>query len=121
MKVQEVFDTVVAHLRKQNYRQALNGYSCAYRSASGLKCAVGCLLTDEFYDKYLEGKTARDVCAILSEKGWPFSEHAELLSRMQYVHDRYMESPDKAEWHIKLVANELKLTYTAPPTQLCTQ
>lgn len=46
---QELFDTVVTHLRKQNaksefYYEDGRLPSCVYRTEAGLSCAVGCLM-----------------------------------------------------------------------------
>lgn len=56
MDNQEAFNRVVTHLRlqgRQSYEDG--GISCRYRSKEGLRCAVGVLLTDEFYDPKFEG------------------------------------------------------------------
>ncbi len=57
--LQETYDKVVAHLRKQGIRamkQEPNGFSaCVYRNNEGLKCAAGCLIPDEKYSPYMEG------------------------------------------------------------------
>ena len=60
MKRQDIFDTVVRHLRAQKQR-ALEKHGmdmCAYRAPDGLKCAIGCLIPDELYDPLFEGKSA---------------------------------------------------------------
>lgn len=52
MNHQEVFTKVATHLLKQGRRALFaekNGFrSCAYRGDNGTKCAVGCLIKDEF-------------------------------------------------------------------------
>jgi len=56
---QKIFDTVAAHLLKQNKKSvgADNlGHVCQYRSSDGLKWAIGCLITDEAYYPNLENK-----------------------------------------------------------------
>lgn len=54
MTGQEIFDTVLAHLRKQG-KASLNARGkCAYRGEGGTACAVGCLITDELYDPRIE-------------------------------------------------------------------
>lgn len=54
---QELFDTMRNHLLKQQDVSILcnDDDTCAYLSQNGLKCAVGCLIKPEFYDKELEG------------------------------------------------------------------
>ena len=51
MNTQQIFDKVATHLLTQNARSAAEG-SCLYRSPSGLKCAVGCLISDSVYATY---------------------------------------------------------------------
>lgn len=56
--LQQTFNTVSAHLLNQNERSLADYRSkqgCAYRGENGLKCAVGALITDEFYLPKLEG------------------------------------------------------------------
>ena len=53
---QEVFDFVAHHLLTQNEKSA-RGYVCGYKSQGTLKCAAGCLISDENYDKSFESYT----------------------------------------------------------------
>lgn len=64
--LEEVFDTIVKHLLIQNERSE-NQYKgdCQYRSSVNLKCAIGCIISDEFYDELIEGSTA-DVEEVIS-------------------------------------------------------
>lgn len=52
---QQTFDTVVTHLRKQNAKSSDEDDDCFYRGPNGLKCAAGCLISDESYDPAMEG------------------------------------------------------------------
>ena len=60
MTLQEIYDKVVNHLRTQNAKSLSfvcdtdEHASCAYRGDGGLKCAAGCLITDELYDNNME-------------------------------------------------------------------
>lgn len=59
MNMLEVFNKVEAHLLAQgvkSIRKSLKQDMCAYRGAGGLRCAVGCLIKDEFYHEDLEGR-----------------------------------------------------------------
>jgi hypothetical protein len=106
MEPMELFEKVATHLLAQNKRAA-NERGCQYR-VEGLRCAVGCLISDENYSKLIEGTM---VCALYFTEGrWcahrtlpkPFNRLAEalnaegvpatpetrtLLSRLQYLHD----------------------------------
>lgn len=60
LSMQDIFDTVANHLLTQG-KQAktqISG-SCVYRDEDDNKCAVGCLILDEDYDKAMEGGTIR--------------------------------------------------------------
>lgn len=59
MTDQEIFDKVTTHLLKQNQasrHSSLDGRAlsaCMYRGPDGLKCAVGALIPDGVFDKYI--------------------------------------------------------------------
>lgn len=59
MKTMDIFKHVGKHLLTQNEQSLVDrdtDRSCAYRGDGGLKCAVGCLITDEAYDPAIEGQ-----------------------------------------------------------------
>jgi hypothetical protein len=114
---QKVFDTVVAHLRKQQTISRFeNGKGCAYRGPNGTSCAVGCLIPDELYsatieelgcpngkddvvpygvaegeegyDEYVKRKTKlRDL--VVAATGAHDEEDFLFLRRLQRIHDRH--------------------------------
>lgn len=96
MTPQELYDTVVLHLRKQNCKAEKND-TCQYRQKSGdiiLKCAVGCLIPDEEYSTLFEGRT---ISGLLDESFLPFPktlkklliDHIDLLIDLQLTHDEF--------------------------------
>ena len=91
MNMLEVFNKVSEHLLTQNDRSLSSaGLYCVYRSNSGLKCAVGCLIKDEFYSKKLEGLDVRtdSVENALKLSGVPITKEVlKLLEELQKVHD----------------------------------
>lgn len=109
---QEIFNTVKTHLLTQMVK-ARNGMGlCVYRTEDGLKCAVGCLMSDEFYAKYGQDLEQSSVSAFTLEHfdALKIKERdQELLRRLQTVHDAY--SP--AEWpnQLRLVADKYRLAY----------
>lgn len=134
MNTQEIFDTVVAHLRKQG-KKAMRFYeqtsreACAYRSPEGLSCAFGCLMTDEEYKPSFEGLS---VMGVLNKPECPqslkdrlgiteedlkthYSGKIYLLQALQNIHD----TMEVSEWEdkLKLIAEENGLKYTAPSVQ----
>ena len=109
---QEVFKFVKNHLLAQNAvsRFSDGGFSpddpatCAYRGFDGLKCAVGCLITDEAYFPGLERKNMWDdaVLAALLTSGVDdlemYSPRWCMLKRLQGLHD----NDQPADWGKRL-------------------
>lgn len=83
MNGQEVFDTVLEHLRTKGVQCMENG-ECSYRDADGLKCAIGALIDDANYHPIMEGGTARELQA---RYGLLEDIDTELLGCLQYAHD----------------------------------
>ncbi len=105
MNMLEVFNKVEAHLLAQgvrSIRKSLIQDMCAYRGAGGLRCAVGCLIKDEFYSRSLEGipmwddEKEEDRQMLLEEalikSGIDLKPATTympyMLSDLQYLHDR---------------------------------
>lgn len=103
--LQEVFDFVVDHLRKQGVRSfverdfskphipASEPYGCLYRGPNGLMCAVGCLISDDEYRPRFEGAIVQSVLRdVLRNVFTDANEHLEemsyLLVNLQNIHDR---------------------------------
>jgi hypothetical protein len=112
----EIFDKVVAHLLTQQ-AQSKNHYGdCLYRSPDGLKCAVGCLIPDELYDKEIEGaavggcnapilECANILREILLESGIPDEKGIwEMLEDLQKIHDN--ANVDRWERALTLARNK---------------
>ncbi len=114
--LQETFDTVVAHLRKQNKRaikiDSGSVESCVYLAEDGSKCAAGCLIKPEDYNESFEG------CAVVSLGGQPsnvglllqeYGYDLKLLRALQRAHDN--RKPQDWETEFQLIAKDFKLTY----------
>lgn len=83
---QAVFDQVTWHLVTQNEvstHDAGHGEP-AYRGDNGLKCAVGCLISDEEYTPVMEGEDWDDLCQDL---GIEPNNKTKLIRDLQEVHD----------------------------------
>ena len=105
--MREIFDRVKTHLLAQGekalrggepYGSGKHGSGCAYHAQSGLKCAIGCLITDEAYSEVLEGDTVDDfgVRAALESSGISDDPVTlEMLCRLQSIHDD--EAPNRWE------------------------
>ena len=105
----DVFNKVSEHLLAQN-EQALDGnWECVYRSDTGLKCAVGCLIDDEFYSEDLEYSSLSStgpVANALEKSGVVMTrEILDLLQRLQKLHD--YKNPESWEEELK----NLKLAF----------
>ena len=94
---QEIFDYVFEGLYKQGHRsydQAM--LACQYKSSDGSKCAVGMLITDEYYDNYgvewLEGSNVADLAEMSDYDERPLiptlAQHSDLLGDLQEIHDQ---------------------------------
>lgn len=89
MTEQELFDKVVAHLRKQGVKSVENG-RCRYRTAEGLKCAIGILIKDEDYSTELEGCVVYNSGVLKATGlggGSPILK--KLATALQVVHDSH--------------------------------
>jgi len=112
MNKQEIFNKVRDHLLKQNAK-SLKKHSihCAYRSDSGLKCAIGCLITDENYEAAHEGLGAEEVPVVqMVERSLDIlidPETSRLLYDLQDLHDNY--NVDEWAYQFDVVADSFGL------------
>lgn len=91
---QEVFDQVAEHLLTQG-KKSLDFKRCAYRSPNGLKCAAGCLISDDEYRLAMEG---RNWWGLVNSTIVP-DTHTRLIDSLQGCHDFTAPS----EWGFRLV------------------
>lgn len=96
----EVFDQVKAHLLSQR-QTCKEDNICKYRGGS-LKCAAGCLISDEEYSQDLEGNTWYE----LVEKREVPEKHHTLIKRLQEIHDH----TEVYQWEEKL--NQLEKEFS---------
>lgn len=91
---QEVFDQVAEHLLTQNRKSFDMKYPdmCAYRGQDDLKCAAGCLIADDEYNKEMEGCSWDDFSMHSPKK------HFDLICKLQNIHDFH----EPYEWKEKL-------------------
>lgn len=113
--LQETFDEMVNHLRKQNSKSWLvdeRDGACAYRSQDGKMCAVGCLIKDEFYDPSLDLEenivSNPKVRKALCNSGYcTDGKFRKLMESMQFCHDTIAVK----EWesNFRIIANDHNL------------
>jgi hypothetical protein len=91
---QDAFNTIVRGLLKQGTPSLDDQEACAYRGEHGHKCAVGMLISDEFYTVHLEAKNVRNptVAKALKDSGWTDVDHF-FLRDLQVIHDEI--APEK--------------------------
>jgi hypothetical protein len=79
---QEVFDQITEHLLTQQKR-SVAGPGCMYKTTDGLRCAAGCLISDEEYREEMEGYDWRGILDTFSIA----NNHMALIVSMQRLHD----------------------------------
>lgn len=109
--LQDIFDQAANHLLAQNERSSEEfGAGCTYRNNDGLKCAVGCFISDDEYRPDMEGNS---VDSVISEQGLQVGDDVALLLRkLQDLHD----NKDVHDWESELerLAQIFELTFTKP-------
>lgn len=94
---EEVYSYVKEFLLEQGEKSENVKYGCAYRGEDNRKCAIGCLILDEFYDEAFEGGLPNSndgpkgyMVRNAIEKSLPNWEiNYGLLMDIQEVHDSY--------------------------------
>lgn len=81
MKNQEVFDTVVAHLRAQGCKAIVDG-ACKLRGPNGTKCAAGCLIPDSDYDPDWDNKPLLGFQYVFAKV-----EDSDFVDKLVVIHD----------------------------------
>ena len=104
---QEIFDTVAKHLLTQKKRSDGPMQNCLYRSKSGLKCAIGCLIPDEKYSPSFEGMSIRqlDKTKVLPAAYQGVS--LAFLGGLQRLHDAYPPSTWNTRLYLFAALNNL--------------
>ena len=89
---QELYDYIGTFLIKQG-KQSKNGDICLYRGPNGIKCAVGCVLSDHYYRKDMDygifSNGAYTATQLIKTFKVPkfFEKFGVFLNDAQYVHD----------------------------------
>ena len=116
MNAQEIYETVVNHLRQQGERSVGPDGTCLYRSGNGLKCAIGILISDEVYKPEMEEK---DLLVLLDQDTInlgpvreELTKHFSMLKEFQKAHD--CSYPSNWEEDFKKIAKLFALQYTSP-------
>ena len=94
-----VFEFVKQHLITQGQKSE-SSTSCYYKQSNGLRCAIGCLIEDEFYNENLEFKNGDDPMVLSAiQKSLPnWKINKGMLIKLQELHDEI----EVEEWEWKL-------------------
>lgn len=87
LSTKEVFLKVKEHLLLQNAKSASRG-DCVYLNGKGLKCAVGCLMSDEDFNNLSLGDAKANI-EYLVLVGKADGKHVKILRSLQKVHDKF--------------------------------
>lgn len=96
---QEIFDQVAYHLIHQGKSSVDSSGSCCYRGDDNLKCAAGCLISDEEYLDRFEGKQWHELSVDLELSA---AIPHDLIQDLQYIHDEV--DPKYWENHLRDLA-----------------
>src|ERR1019366_8136543 len=102
---QQVYDTSVGHLIRQGKPASEDGIECSYRTKDGLKCAIGCLITDKEYIVSMEGRNVYDInrCGNLPKT---LVQFIDLLDELQSLHDDILLKSKVIDKEFMLVAKD---------------
>ena len=95
---QEVFDQIATHMLTQMKVCELaenldNAPACVYRNSEGLKCAAGCLISDEEYNEKIGPKGLNTYgWDQLIERGIVTKRHKNIIKELQNIHDQVTEN-----------------------------
>lgn len=122
MNQSQLIRDVGNHLLAQNCRSEdvslASGTSCKYKSASGLKCAVGCLISDADYKTFFESKNISQeelspiVLKIAKKYKMPVKKCTQFLSDLQYLHDYFEPQVWVERLNILCEDNDIDYTFT---------
>ena len=96
MDKQQIFDNVAKHLLTQNRKSVTEDGMCYYQHPTdNLRCAIGCLIPNDFYKPWMETKNVRqlltiypDLRQIFGVDTLDFERDAFFLSGLQQIHDK---------------------------------
>ena len=120
LSCQQIYNKVAKHLLTQNERSVDGDGCCMYRGNNGLKCAIGCLIKNDYYDCEKEGNTVDEIRVMLYNSD-VIAENSStknynkilLMGDLQDVHDN--NEPEEWKEELKKVAKQHCLKpYKAP-------
>lgn len=114
-----VFEFVKQHLIHQGQKSVRHKVSsqhelyfgihnnCCYRGVENLKCAIGCLVENDFYDPNMEQKDiSNDFVRVIVKQSLPnWKPNWDMLQDLQELHDEYY--PEEWEWKLEELEAQL--------------
>lgn len=115
---QQIFDQVANHLYEQA-KQSVGDNGCMYRGPNNLKCAAGCLISDEEYKKKFDGPDGVNWEDMIERKYVP-KKHGRLIASLQENHDFLIKWDKKSfvkslNQNLAITAKEFNLEFTPFP------
>lgn len=108
MTNQEALTKVVLHARAQGERALDSCDQCVYRTASGRRCFLGCLLTEE------EANKATEACTVTEDVIEYLGLEQSFAGALMWIHDR--SSPESWERELGKEATKWGLSMPAADT-----
>jgi hypothetical protein len=113
---QQVFDQVVQHMLRQGKPAISDSGACCYRYDTDdkiLKCAAGCLISDNEYRKYFDDAYNSSWSSLVDEGLVP-DTHFTLITELQHIHDKSL--PEYWEKDLQILAFQHGLQYNPLPS-----
>jgi hypothetical protein len=87
LEAQNIFNTVVNHLRAQNCKSLDKIGRSKYRGLDNCKCAAGILIDDCLYEEGMEGWNITEIINDNEILSMVFGAHITLINQLQALHD----------------------------------
>lgn len=108
--MQNLFNTILEHLRAQGRKSLSYDGFCAYRGIEGTKCAVGVVIPDKEYYRGYEGIPVWKLENLFPD--WKIRKF--LQDCQSYLHDSQDDNLRGLEIEAELIAKKWGLTYVRP-------
>jgi hypothetical protein len=115
---QDIFNQVARHLITQNHRSVDEKGYCKYRSGN-LKCAAGCLISDEEYTPLMDSEKSQGTGWIdLVHEGLVPRDNMHFIRLLQVLHDGMHGITSPEEWFREVQYFAFKHDLTMPTATL---
>jgi hypothetical protein len=121
LTIQQTYDKMLNGLRVQG-KPSIEDDFCMYRSKDGCRCAIGQIIDDQHYNRFLEGciYAFSTVATALALSGINIENEdiGRMLFKAQDAHDSWHGQGrfiDHIEKRFEAIANEFHLSYTKAP------